>query len=103
MHVDSLLHHLLRTSAAMHPERVAVENGDETITYAELEAASNRLANLLSSLGARRGDRVALYLDKSIASVIAVYGIMKTGSSYVPLDPGAPPARLAYILVNAGI
>ena len=101
--MDYLLHHLLRTAAATSPTRVAVEDRDRSITYAELDASSNRLAHALLSLGVQRGDRVAFYLDKSLESVIAIYGILKAGAAYVPLDPQAPVARLGGIAANAGI
>src|SRR5207302_640191 len=73
---------------------------DRQLTYRELDEASNRLARQLDELGVCPGDRVALYLDKSLESVIAVYGIMKAGAAYVPFDPDAPVTRLAYIAGN---
>ena len=50
-----------------------------------------------------RGDRVGLYLDKSLESVVGIYGILKGGATYVPLDPQAPPRRLAYIAGDCGL
>ncbi len=73
------------------------------MTYAELEARSNQVANLLIELGVRRGDRVGIFLRKSMESVIGIYGVMKAGACYVPLDPGAPAARIGYIAGNSGI
>ena len=101
--MDYLLHQLIRTRAATSPDAIAVEDRDRSITYAELEESSNRLAHALISLGVERGDRVGFYLDKSLESVIAIYGIMKTGAAYVPFDPQAPVARLAVIARDAGI
>ncbi|MGH2793673.1 MAG: amino acid adenylation domain-containing protein [Actinomycetota bacterium] len=101
--MNYLVHHLLRTSASRHPDRIAVEDGDRSITYRELSQRANRLANLLISLGVRRGDRVGFYLDKSLESVVALYGIMTAGAAYIPFDPRAPIARLAYIARNAGM
>ena len=101
--VTRLVHDLLRDSAAAHPENVAVVDGERTITYAELEAQSNRLAHLLREAGVARGDRVGLYLDKSLEAVLGIYGILKAGATYVPLDPAAPPARLAVIAANADL
>ena len=96
-----LVHDLLRDSASAHPENVAVVDDERTITYEELEAQSNRLAHLLRESGVARGDRVGLYLDKSLEAVLGIYGILKAGATYVPLDPAAPPARLAVIAANA--
>jgi amino acid adenylation domain-containing protein len=101
--MDYLLHHLLASSAARHPDRIAVEDRDRSITYRDLAARSNQLANLLIDRGVRRGDRVGFFLDKSMESVIAIYGIMATGAAYVPFDPRAPISRLAYIARNAGM
>ena len=101
--MNYLVHQWLRTSAARYPTHVAVEDRERTLTYRELDELSDRLANLLISLGVRRGDRVGFYLEKSIESVLAIYGILKAGAAYVPFDPHAPAARLAYIARNAGL
>jgi amino acid adenylation domain-containing protein len=100
--VANALHRLVEASAAARPDGVAVVDGDDRLTYAELDAWSNRVAHLLADLGVERGDRVALYLDKSLAAVTALYGVMKAGAAYVPLDPAAPVARLGYIAGNCG-
>jgi amino acid adenylation domain-containing protein len=97
-----LISHLLEGSARATPDAIAVVDGEREITYLELERQSNRLANLLVELGVQRGDRVAIYLDKSLESLIAIYATLKSGGAYVPLDPQAPPARLGYIARDAG-
>src|SRR5882672_3759759 len=101
--MDHLLHHALQRSARSHPEDIAVSDGDRTITYGDLDARSNQLANLLLDRGTRRGDRIGLYLDKSLESIIAIYGILKAGAAYVPLDPKAPASRVAFIARDCGI
>src|SRR5262245_50214204 len=101
--MEHLLHHLIQASAASFPDRVAVEDGDRHVTYADLDVRSNRLANLLRELGVERGDRVGLYLDKSIEAVVGIYGILKCGGVYVPLDPAAPTQRLGYIASDCGL
>lgn len=98
-----LLHHLISESALTHPDAIAVVDGDRSISYGELERRSNQLARLLIELGVRRGDRVGLYLEKSLESIIGLYGVLKAGSAYVPFDPNAPTARLAYIAGNCEI
>lgn len=92
-----LLPHLLERSADRQPEQVAVRWQGCEWSYGELQIRSNRLARALQRLGVRPGDRVGLWLYKSLASVQAVYGIMKAGAVYVPLDPHAPNRRVAYI------
>ncbi len=49
------------------------------------------------------GDRVGVYLRKSIDTVASLYGVLKAGAAYVPVDPGAPPARNAFILSNCEV
>src|SRR5215212_1557145 len=98
-----LLPQLLNQSAARDPAHEAVAFKDQHLTYGELEQASNRLAHALITAGVRRGDRVGIYLAKSPASLISIYGILKTGAAYVPIDPGAPRRRLAYIVGNCRI
>jgi amino acid adenylation domain-containing protein len=100
--VRYLIHQWLETHAQDAPDSTAGVDGERTITYGELDARANQLAHALIELGVQRGDRVALYLDKSIESLIAVYGALKAGAAYVPLDPQAPAARLGYIARDAG-
>ena len=69
-------------------------------TYQELEEASNGLAQRLRAAGVVRGDRVGLYLEKSLEAVAALFGILKLGAAYVPLDTAAPAQRIAYIIAN---
>jgi amino acid adenylation domain-containing protein len=58
---------------------------------------------MLSELRVNRGDRVGILLDPSLETAIAVYGIMSAGAVFVPLDPNAPPARIAYVINDCGI
>lgn len=98
-----LLHQLLSESATRLPEKEAIRFQGEGLTYAQLDELTNQVARSLKSVGVRRGDRVGIYVSKSLASVISVFGIMKAGGVYVPLDPGAPVKRLAFITRNCDI
>lgn len=98
-----LLHQLLSESAARYPDKDALSFKDEEITYGELEKESNRLASGLSEMGLRRGERAGIYMNRCIASIAGVFGIMKAGGTYVPIDPLCPPARLSYIMNKCGI
>lgn len=98
-----LLHHLLSESAARYPDRNAVVFKDRTITYAELEESSNKLAYMLQSLKVGRGDRIGLYFDRSIEAIVGACAILKTGAVYVPIDPASPFRRLNYIIEKCGI
>jgi amino acid adenylation domain-containing protein len=101
--MEYLLHHYLESAAGVRPEHAAVVDGTRVLSYAELDARSNQLAHLLRELKVGSGDRVGLYLDKSADSLIGIYGVLKAGAVYVPLDPDAPAQRLAYILRDCGI
>jgi amino acid adenylation domain-containing protein len=96
-----LLHDLLGAAARRDGERPAVADGVRTVTYGELDERANRLARLLRDRGIWRGDRVGIYLEKSLEAVVAIYGTLRAGAAYVPLDPSAPVVRLAYIARNA--
>lgn len=98
-----LLHGLLSETAERVPEREAARFKGSSLTYRELDRRTNQLARALVASGTRRGDRVAIYLHKSLESLVAIFGILKAGAVYVPLDPNAPPARLAYILSDCDV
>jgi len=98
-----LLQHLLINSAKKFPENEAVVFQDKSITYRELDETTNRLAKILIDKGIKKGDRVGIYLNKSIPSIISIFSILKAGAVYVPVDPKAPVSRVAYIIQNCGI
>jgi L-proline---[L-prolyl-carrier protein] ligase len=98
------LHRYFIDSTRRWPNSVAViEPGHGSISYAELDALSDRVRDRLAALGVRRGDRVGLYMRKSIDAVATIYGVLKAGAAYVPVDPGAPAARGAYIMHNCAV
>ena len=98
-----LLQQLLETSAKHDADRVAVIDRDRSITYGELDRLSDRFASVLIDCGRSKGDRIGIYLNKSIEAVIAIFGILKVGATYVPLDPFAPIKRIAFIIDNCQI
>lgn len=73
------------------------------MTYGELDLASNGVARALIAAGVRRGDRVAILLPKGLEMVAAVYGAMKTGAAYVPLDPLAPAVRAGMVASDCSV
>src|SRR5579864_3607461 len=98
-----LLHQLVVESAYRFPNKTAVISGERRISYGELDALTDQLANVLQAHGVAPGDRVGIYVSKSLASVVNIFAILKAGACYVPLDPGAPAQRLAYIMRDSGI
>lgn len=93
-----LLHQILTESAALYPDKDALVCQGERMSYAELDLESSRLAQALAGLGVRRGDRVAIYLNRGISSIVAAFGVLKAGGTYVPIDPLCPAGRLGYIM-----
>lgn len=98
-----LAHEYLIRSASAYPQRLAVVEPSAAATYAELEELSNGVRDLLVARGIQNGARVSLYLRKSIDSVAVIFGILKAGAAYVPLDPSAPAARNALILKDCDV
>lgn len=99
--MQHVLHDLVVDSAARDPDALAVADGERSITYGELADRAARTARLLiDRCGVRRGDRVGVHAEKSIEAIVAIYATMLAGAAYVPLDPTAPAARIAFILGN---
>ncbi|MFZ0835571.1 MAG: condensation domain-containing protein, partial [Mycobacterium sp.] len=92
---------LFATQVARAPEAVAISAGDASVSYRELDEASNRLAHLLIARGVGSGQRVALLLPRSGEAVAAMLAVLKTGAAYVPVDPALPDARIGFVLTDA--
>jgi amino acid adenylation domain-containing protein len=98
------LHQWLDASAQRVPERVAVEMPEGgQISYRALAALSDRVRDRLRMLGVEPGDRVGICCPKSIDTVAAIFGTLKTGAAYVPADPYAPASRNAYIFSDCQV
>jgi non-ribosomal peptide synthetase component F len=80
------IHEAFQSKADQQPDAIAVEQESRTLTYHELENASNGLANHLISMGLQPQQRVCLVVQRSLSMVIAMLAILKCGCQYVPLD-----------------
>jgi amino acid adenylation domain-containing protein len=89
--------------AERHPDRSAVRCRTQTLTYGELADRSDRLSGVLRQTGASRMDRIGILLPKCIETAVAVYGILKAGCAYVPLDPATPAERIQSTIRDCGI
>ncbi|MEV0342421.1 amino acid adenylation domain-containing protein [Nocardia sp. NPDC050713] len=89
-------------TARRHARRDAVRSGGVSMTYAELDRRSNRLARALVGRGIGVGDRVALGLTRSIDSVLTVLAVAKSGAAFVPVDPNYPADRVRHMLTDSG-
>ena len=92
---------LLAASMRAHAARLAVTAAGASLTHAELDARSNRMARVLRRAGVGRGAMVGLCLGRSAEMVVALLAVLKAGAAYVPLDPGYPRDRLEYMAKDA--
>ncbi|MGM7647637.1 amino acid adenylation domain-containing protein, partial [Nocardia sp. JW2] len=88
--------------AAADPAAVAIRDGDRTLTYGELDAASTRMATRLTGNGVGPGDVVAVSIPRSAASVTAVWAVIKSGAGFLPVDPNYPADRITHMLADSG-
>ena len=91
----------LLAAARTHAGRPAVHAGSTTLTYAELFAGAEQVAEHLRAAGVGPGDRVALWMEKSIPSLRVLLGTLLAGAAYVPIDPRAPARRALSIAADA--
>jgi len=98
---DKCIHQRFEEQVEKTPDAIAVEFESEQITYAELNASANRLANYLTSHGACEDKSVALFVERGFDMIIGLLAISKTGATYLPLDPIYPKARLFLIIDDA--
>jgi len=97
------LHAAFEHIATACEQDIALIYGDTRLSYGELNACANRLAHaILSNKALKLGDFVALVLDKSEWTVVAILAVWKAGAAYVPIDPGYPDERIAFMLADTG-
>ncbi len=99
----SCVHEIFSAQARRTPDAVALVCAGEELTYGELDWHTDRLAAHLQGLGVGRGALVGLCVERVPAMVIGLLGALKSGGSYLPLDPGLPRERLAFLLADAGV
>lgn len=93
---------LFEAQVARAPHAPAVQFGSEVLTYAELNQRANALAARLRALGLGPDRVAALLLRRGLAMPVAIWGVLKAGGAYLPIDPDYPPARADYMLANSG-
>ncbi|HEY3279485.1 MAG TPA: amino acid adenylation domain-containing protein [Gemmatimonadales bacterium] len=94
----TVLQEYVTRQAERRPDAAAIRFGAETVTYAGLDEASNRLAQLLGALGRERGDRVPLLMPKSPLAITGMIGVLKADCAYTPVDLKNPAARVTKVL-----
>ncbi|MGI5532582.1 amino acid adenylation domain-containing protein [Streptomyces syringium] len=104
---EATLPALFEARSALEPGRPAVfwpdgPDGPGVMGYAELEARSGRIAAALRARGVGPGDRVAVLMERGPHLLPAILGILRAGAAYVPVDPGHPVRRIAFVLADSG-
>jgi len=100
---DMCIHQLFESQVERTPDAVAVVFGDREVTYRELNERSNQLAHHLRKLGVKADVLVGICVERSVEMMVGVLGILKAGAAYVPLDPGYPRERLAFMLRDSRV
>jgi amino acid adenylation domain-containing protein len=100
---NTCIHQLFEAQVARTPTAIAVVCEDDSITYHQLNRRANQLADRLHRMGVTADVLVGILMERSIEMVVGLLGILKAGGAYVPLDPNYPPARLSYMLADAGV
>ncbi|HET7329403.1 amino acid adenylation domain-containing protein, partial [Dyella sp.] len=95
------VHQLFEQALVRHPDAIAVQYEEMTLSYRLLNERANQLAHYLRSLGVQPDRVVALYMERSIEMVLALYAVMKAGAAYLPIDPDHPAERVRYMLDDA--
>jgi acyl-CoA ligase (AMP-forming) (exosortase A-associated) len=98
----TLLHDLITRSGDSGADRLALLSGRDRTSYGELADAVRRVGNGLAALGVERGDRVAIFLPKSVQTVTAMFGTSMAGGAFVPINPVQKPAQVGHILRDSG-
>ncbi|PYQ44522.1 MAG: hypothetical protein DMF77_07045 [Acidobacteria bacterium] len=100
---EMAVHELFAAQAARTPDATAVSFEGRDLTYRALDARSNQLAHRLRRMGVGPEVLVAIAVERSLDMVVALLGVLKAGGAYLPLDPGYPAGRLAYMLEDAQV
>ncbi|OYE03038.1 non-ribosomal peptide synthetase [Nostoc sp. 'Peltigera membranacea cyanobiont' 232] len=100
---DKCIHRLFEEQVERSPDAIAVVFEDKQLTYRELNAKANQLAQYLQSLGVGPEVLVGICVERSLYMVVGLLGILKAGGAYVPLDPAYPIERLAFMLEDSSV
>ncbi len=100
---NSCLHELIEAQAERSPESVALAYEQQTLTYREMNSRANQLARHLRTLGVGPELCVGICMERSLQTVLSLLAILKAGGAYLPLDPGYPKDRLAFMLADSKV
>ncbi|MEO7361066.1 MAG: amino acid adenylation domain-containing protein, partial [Gemmatimonadaceae bacterium] len=100
---DRFIHEQFAAQVAARPDAIAVQCDGVRLTYRELDRCANAVAVQLIDSGVRASDRVGLFLERSIGYVVASLAVLKSGATYLPLEPTYPKDRLLYMVVDSAV
>ncbi|WP_338544001.1 amino acid adenylation domain-containing protein [Paenibacillus tundrae] len=98
---ERAMHELFEQQVRQTPQRIAIRAGERSWSYAELNERANSIAEKLLSYGVAAEDRIGLLAEHSPELVAAIWGILKAGAAYVPIDPSYPQERIRYIVEDS--
>jgi amino acid adenylation domain-containing protein len=101
--IDQRLHQLFEAQVEKTPDAIAVVCGDGQLTYRELNCRANQLARYLQKRGVQPNTLVGISVERSLEMVIGLYGIIKAGGAYLPIDPTYPTERIEYMLADSKV
>ena len=96
------IHEAFEVRAALAADSIAIRSDDHNLTYRQLNDEANCLAHYLQEHGVQTGDRVGVAVERSPDAIVALLAAMKTGASYVPIDPSYPKQRIEFMLNDSG-
>ncbi|MDR1915428.1 MAG: amino acid adenylation domain-containing protein [Synergistaceae bacterium] len=99
---EPVLHRMFEASVSKNPDKIALFASEGEYTYAMLDAEANKVANALLARGVLREDRIGFLLHRTGRVVIAMFGILKAGCAYIPIDPEYPAERIDHVLNDSG-
>jgi len=99
--IQEFVPNIILTQAKLTPENVALSVNHCLLTYGQLSLQSRNIAAQLQQLGVKKGDRIAIYMDRQLILPVVMLGILLTGAAYVPLDVSYPTERIKYILADS--
>ena len=100
---ETLAHSAFAEQVRRQPDHPAVLAADELLSYAQLWERAGRVAWWLHERDARPDDVIGVVVERGARHVVAIYGVLRSGAAYLPIDPGWPPSRIAEVLGRAGV
>ncbi|OCL27784.1 hypothetical protein U472_04325 [Orenia metallireducens] len=100
---DETLQEIFEKQVAKNPNQVAVKLGDKQLTYLELNERANQLARSLRARGVKAGKVVGLMVERSLDMMVGIWGIIKSGATYLPIEPNYPKDRIDYMLEDSQV